>query len=246
MSRERLKEVHQTDLIEGRINEDFVDWLKTKGTSWLLVVVIALFVYAAIVRWRSHVNSYQSEAWGELSKAVLPSNYEDVADKYTDVGAVSQLARLRAGEQLLAAVHTGKTLAADAASATPLNDETRKDYLDKADRMFSKIVESDDKSDGMTLLATSAYNGRAAVAESRGDLDAAKRFYEQAADRASAMFPQLAAQSRDHAKNIEQQAQPATLQTTAQIMESYRIDSNPSTDPVWSEPWLDKIVTPGN
>ncbi len=28
---ERLKDVHQTELSESRINEDFVEWLKTKG-----------------------------------------------------------------------------------------------------------------------------------------------------------------------------------------------------------------------
>jgi hypothetical protein len=33
MDRERLKQVHQTDLTESRVNEDFVDWLKTKGPT---------------------------------------------------------------------------------------------------------------------------------------------------------------------------------------------------------------------
>ena len=111
MDRERLKEVHQTDLTEGRINQDFVDWLKTKGMSWLLVILVALCVYAGLVRWKSHKIGYQTEAWAELTKAALPASLEEVADKYGDVGSVSQLARLRAAEQLLGAVQAGKTLA---------------------------------------------------------------------------------------------------------------------------------------
>ena len=42
--RERLKEVHATDLTESRVNEDFVDWLKTKGPTYLLaILVVATF-----------------------------------------------------------------------------------------------------------------------------------------------------------------------------------------------------------
>ena len=50
MDRDRLKEVHQTDLTESRVNEDFVDWLKNKGPTWLLVVMIAVCAYLAVVR----------------------------------------------------------------------------------------------------------------------------------------------------------------------------------------------------
>ena len=61
MDRDRLKEVHQTDLTEGKINEDFVDWLKTKGPTYLLVVLIGLAAWLFIVRFRQqkqdHVNS---------------------------------------------------------------------------------------------------------------------------------------------------------------------------------------------
>ena len=33
MDRNRLKDIHQSDLTESRMNEDFVIWLKTKGPS---------------------------------------------------------------------------------------------------------------------------------------------------------------------------------------------------------------------
>src|SRR5688500_11885434 len=101
IDRNRLKEVHQSDLTEGRINEDFLDWLKTKGMTWLLVILIALCAYFGIVRWRHHRTSYQTEAWTSLAEAKLPSSLEGVAEKYDDVGAVSQLARLQAANQLL-------------------------------------------------------------------------------------------------------------------------------------------------
>ncbi len=31
MDRERLQQVHQSEVTESRINEDFVEWLKTKA-----------------------------------------------------------------------------------------------------------------------------------------------------------------------------------------------------------------------
>ncbi len=245
MDRERLKEVHQSDLTEGRINEDFVDWLKTKGTSWLLMVVIALFIYAAVIRWQNYRTNYQAEAWIELSKAVLPSNYEDVAEKYPDVGAVAQMARLRAAGRLLAAVQTGKTLAAETETASPLTDEIRKDYLEKADRLYAKIVESDDHSANMMLLVTSGLTGRAAIAESRGDLEAAKRFYAAVEKRSEGRFPEQAERARRAAATADDNTATVTFPTKEQmsIMQAKELKT-PSLEPVWTDTWIDELLAP--
>ena len=48
----------------------------------------------------------------------------------------------------------------------------------------------------MTLHTVKALNGRAAVAEAKGDKDAARTYYESAAARAEAYYPTLAAQAR--------------------------------------------------
>jgi hypothetical protein len=239
--RDRLKDVHQTDLTEGRINQDFVDWLKTKGTSWLLVAMVALFVYAAIVRWKHHRYSYQSEAWTELSSASLPNSLEDIAEKYKDVGAVPHLARLHAASQLLVAVQTGKTLGATETDQTPLTPEAREDYLNRADQLYKKIVEADDQQQSMALLVSTALNGRAAIAESRGNFDEARGHYEQAAARVETLFPELAAHARAQAYGVEESNREVTLPTRAEIMALQTITPS-QLDPVWTEPWLNDVL----
>ena len=237
--RDRLKDVRQTDLTEGRINQDFVDWLKTKGTSWLLVAMVALFVYAAIVRWKHHRTSYQTEAWTALTDADLPNSLEDVAEKYSDVGAVPHLARLHAASQLLASVQTNKTLGATDQSA--LTPEAREDYLTRADQLYRKIVESDNKQDSMALLVSTALNGRAAVAESRGNYDEARGFYEEAAKRVESHYPRLAEHARKQAQTVEESNREIKLPTRLDIA-AIQASTPPQTEPVTTEPWLNDIL----
>lgn len=245
MDRERLKDVKQTDLTEGRINQDFVDWLKTKGTSWLLVVVIALFAYAAFVRWNSHKHNYKTEAWTELANATLPSSYEDIAEKYADVGSVSHLARLRAAGRLLVAVQTDKTLAAANETATPLTEELRNEYLDRAERQFSRLIKDDDGSNGMALIASAALNGMAGVAESRGKLDEARTYFTRAAERVREHYPTLATLATERAASVDRLSNAVALISRADLTTMQQNQPDPEAlDPVWSEPWLNDLLVP--
>lgn len=237
--RDRLKDVRQTDLTEGRINQDFVDWLKTKGTSWLLVAMVALFVYAAIVRWRHHRTSYQTEAWTALTDANLPNSLEDVAEKYRDVGAVPHLARLHAAGMLLSSVQTNKVLGTTDQSTLP--PESREDYLNRADQLYRKIVESDNQQSSMALLVSTALNGRAAVAESRGNYDEARDLYEQAAKRIESLYPQLAEHSRKQASTVEESNRDIKLPTRLEVL-GVQTTTLPQTEPVTTEPWLSDIL----
>lgn len=245
MDRNRLKEVHQTDLTEGRINQDFVDWLKTKGTSWLLVGVIALFAYAVWVRWSNYRANYKTEAWAALSQATLPSSYEDVAEKYTDVGAVSHMARLKAGEQLIAAVQSGQTLGAETDAKTPLDDKTRVEYLDRADRMFAKVVDADNGGSEMALLVSNALLGRGAVAESKGEADVAREYYNKAADRVASVFPQRAEKARARAAAVDAHATTVTIPTREEVFAMDQKSTLPAApEQIWIEPWLTDLVSP--
>lgn len=203
MDRERLKEVHQSDLTEGRINQDFLDWLQTKGMSYLMILLVGICAYSAWIYYKRNQTNYRAEAWSELSKAALPGSLQDIADKYSDVGSVSHLARLRAADEYLAAVQQGKQLgAAPGTDAAPLTEKDRTDYLDRADGLYQKVVDADDQSAEKTLLAVTALTGRAVVAESRGELDKAKDYYNHAAQRAEALYPKLAEQSRHRADSV--------------------------------------------
>jgi hypothetical protein len=244
--RDRLKDVHQTDLIEGRINQDFVDWLQTKGTSYLLVILVVLVAYMGIVRWRSHREGYQTEAWTELSKAAVPSSLEDVAEKYGDVGAVAQLARLDAASKLLMAVQTGKALSPEGSGPPPdLTEADRTQYLDRADRLYAKVIESDDQSQQKTLLIATALSGRATVAECRGDVEQAKQLYEKAAQRAGPLFPKVAEQARHRAATVDQELAPVKLVTKAQLAEAQRMPlESKAADPVVIDSWARDLLMP--
>jgi len=137
IERERLKEIHQSDLTEGRVNQDFLDWLKSKGMTYLLVVMVLICGYLGWIRWRESRVGHQTEAWVELSQAALPRAFEDVADKYPEVGSVADLARLRAAQRLLGAVQTNTAVGADLPSTDPtavppaplpLSAEDRRDH----------------------------------------------------------------------------------------------------------------------
>jgi tetratricopeptide (TPR) repeat protein len=239
--RDRLKDVRQTDLTEGRINQDFVDWLKTRGTTWLLVAMVALFVYAAVVRWRHHRASYQTEAWTALTDADLPNSLEDVAEKYSDVGAVPHLARLHAAGQLLASVQTNKTLGAT--DQSPLSPEAREDYLNRADQLYRKIVDADNQQSSMALMVFTALNGRAAVAESRGNYEEARAHYEQSAKRVEELFPRLAEHARTQAASVEESNREITLLTRLDVTAMQNPSPAP-VEPVTTDPWLNDILTP--
>ena len=240
----RLKEVHQSDLTEGRINQDFVEWLKTKGMSYLLVVLLVLCGYLVYVRWQSSREHYQAEAWRELAGAALPISLEEVAHKYEGVGAIASLARMHAADSLLRAVQVGKTVGADAASRTDLTPEQRGEYLDRADRLYREMLASDDKSSGKTLMMVTALTGRAAVADSRGDATKAREFYDAAAERAGDAYPELAAQARKRAESAGTLA-PATSMPSSDQLKALQPKNPPEATPANIQGWIREIIGGG-
>ncbi len=219
MHRDRLKQVHQSELTESRINEDFVVWLKTKGPSWLLALLVGLGAYMGVVRWKQHRTGRIDTAWQALLQAQLPGAKEDVADEHSDTFAISQLAWLEAADLLLGAVTSGRALGTEltAIPPLPLSASQREDYLARAARLCEKVLATDtEQSLGMTLHAVDAMKGLAAVAESRGDADEARRWYLLAADRAQPFYPPLAEQARGRAETAGDFTELVTLPTSAQ------------------------------
>ncbi len=246
MDRDRLKEVHQTDLTEGRINQDFLDWLQTKGMSYLLVVLLVLCGYFAFVRWQRYRTGVETDAWTELASARLPAAYQEVAEKYPKVGAVADLARLRAADALIRAVQTGQALGAEGDAPKDLNPEDRKQYLDRADALYVQLAQTDDQSNGKALVVATALTGRAAIAESRGDAEQARQFYNQAAQRAESFYPILAEQARKRAQGVDQHLRTVTLQSQAEISAIQQKHKPQPLDPVNLDQWVRDLVMPKN
>ena len=233
MDRSRLKQIEQSDLTEGRVNQDFVYWLKSKGVNWLLVVLAALCVYMVVVRWKQHGMQKQTDAWEALATADLPRSLEDLAAEYDDVDAVPELALMTAARRYLHSVRAGAALNT-AATPTPdpqnpnppppptepLTEQQRGEYLDEAERLYQAALASlqsfEKDAPATALLRINALEGLASVAEAQGDAEAAKKYYNQAAEAAGDDFPKLASQARSRAESVENTVQVAALPTRAE------------------------------
>jgi hypothetical protein len=217
---DRLKQVHQTELIESRINEDFVEWLKTKGPSWLLMILVGVALWMGYFRWREYRANHYSEAWSALLDCNLPGAYEDVAARYSDVPGLPQQAKRLGADVLLAAVQSDSPLGSDPTSPEPpaaLTDEERRGYLDRARGLYQEVIDGDDDTLSMTLHVVSALQGMAVVTESLGEAEEARRWYEAAAVRAEPYYPWLAEQARKRAETAGEFAVAITLPADADL-----------------------------
>jgi hypothetical protein len=174
----------------------------------------------------------------------LPATYQEVADKYPKVGAVADLARLRAADTLMRAVQTGQALGAEGDAPKDLTLDDRKQYLDRADALYVQLIQADDKSNGKALMVTTALTGRAAIAESRGDAEQARQLYNQAAERAQSAYPSLAEQVRKRAQNVNQHLRTVALQSQAQIVAIQQKHKPQPLDPVNFDQWVRDMVIP--
>jgi len=213
--RERLAEVRQQDLKEGRVNEDFVTWLKTKGPTWLLIVLAFIVAYLVMIRWQRQEAMARDEAWVDLRTTVQPASLEDVARRHADVDAVADIARLAAADSLLHDVQRGTTTSDDGQTLTQLTPDLRDQHLATAARIYGEIANEDDGTPGRTLVTVSALNGLAAIAECRGEIEQAVTWYGKSEARAGDWLAPLATQAASRASSAPQLAEPIELATPA-------------------------------
>ena len=94
MDRDRLKDIQTADLSESKVNEDFVHWLKTKGPSYLFIILIVLFAFIFYNQYRAGKVRHRAEAWNaylEAGQSGLPASLEDVAQTYSEIDSLQQL-----------------------------------------------------------------------------------------------------------------------------------------------------------
>lgn len=220
MDRDRLKDIQTADLSESQVNEDFVLWLKTKGPNYLLIIMIVIAGYLFFINYQQSKDAYRAEAWIayiEASTTGLPASNEDIAQTYADVDALHSLGLLSAADGYMRSVISGQTLESNADITVILSEEDRSFYLQKADGLYAKVIETDNKSDEHTILTVSGMNGRAAVAESKGDIESAKRFYESVISRSKNSFPALAAQAQSRIDTLDVLVEKVVLPTDAEV-----------------------------
>ncbi|MEE2896197.1 MAG: hypothetical protein VX726_10715 [Planctomycetota bacterium] len=217
---DRLKQVQTTDLTDSRVNRDFVDWLKTKGMNYLLVVLLAACAYIGFDWYRRQQTAKVDTAWSELEAASSPAAYRGVATAHGETGAIAELAMLQAGDTLLQSILTGlKPGMTPGAEGAALTAEERTTYLADADEFYAEAGRLAARRDGLAgkPVGLSALFGRAAIAEAAGRIDDARAHLEAAAALAAPEFPNFVEQAGTRMENLELVIGSSDLPTQASI-----------------------------
>jgi hypothetical protein len=202
--KKRLQQVQQQDLTESRLNDDFVFWLKTKGVNYLLILLIIACAWMGWNWWKDRQQAARDRAWADFAQATLPQAFDEVARMHAGIDSVALFAWLKAGDAHLREIQTGMVGGGSAGTgpdgmlveSAPLDDEALAIARSAADAYYTKVLESAGAAEGRIPFRVAALFGRAAIAESLGDLDAARRHLEAAAALADGPFPAYAAQAR--------------------------------------------------
>jgi len=219
----RLNQIKETDLTESRLNEEFITWLKTKGLNWLLLVLVILLGWMGWNIWEQRQAEARDTAWIELTAASLPVSYEEVASRHAGIDSVAALALLSAGDRYLSSIQSGVRF-----DRTPdqedarLDETTRAEFLDAADSAYRDALEAldatgPDPRGDLAPLRVSAWFGRAAIAESRGDLEGAETYLREGRDAAGDRYPKVVAWADRRIEGLPQLAEPLPIPSQADL-----------------------------
>ncbi|MBI1190256.1 MAG: hypothetical protein GC200_06190 [Tepidisphaera sp.] len=184
-------------LEESRLNQEFIDWLRTWGTPILLVLALVAAAYALQQRWAKAKAEKIDDAFVQLDSASQgdnpsPDALAAVAHDFDNVKSVGLLARLQAADAYLGAVQKGLKLGAtlkpndknqlDGTLENPddaLTPELKATYLTSAADLYQQVYDKASTDSAKALLTLNSLYGLAAVAESQEKFDVAKSMYEK-------------------------------------------------------------------
>ncbi len=245
MDRDRLKDIQTADLSDSQVNEDFVFWLKTKGPSYLFIIMIVIAAYMFFVKYKQGKIAHRAEAWiayTEASAAGLPASHEDIAQSFSEIDSLYRLGLLSAADGYMKSVITGQEIGSTSEFTTIISDEDRTFYLEKADALYARVIENDSNLPEHTLLVVSGLNGRAAVAESNGLIENARSFYETVIARAGTQYPALAKQAEKRINSLDILVEPVILPSDAEV--AARTNQALQRDPAPINSSLDELSLP--
>ena len=189
MLEERQTQIRErAGLEESRLNTEFVDFLRKWSTPFLLVVALIAGIYAVRQHLRRAEEARLAEAFAQLEGSVTAGNPDAlrrIAEDFDSVRAVGALARLAAADIYMEAVVRGVRPGTETIPGVEpkpedvLTPEDRARYLDDARALYDRVLADAGNDQGKVLHAVSALFGLAAVAESQGELDAARGHYER-------------------------------------------------------------------
>ena len=227
--KKRLSQVQTQDLTESRVNDDFVFWLKKNGMNTLLAVLIAACAFLGYNYWQRKNNEKAATAWSDIANATLPEAFEQIAKDHADVPLAAMMALLRAGDLRLAQIQSGVLVAAvtdatgkETTPAVALDAAGRKIAQDAADEDYTKAADIALKLAGgdarhAALVTLQSLFGRAAIAESRGDLEGAKKFLTSAETVAGTDWAPIAKLAKARVDGLLALAEPITMPKNADL-----------------------------
>jgi len=221
--KKRLSQVQTQDLTESRLNDDFVFWLKKHGMNTLLAVLIAACAFLGYDYWRRKQVEGASQVWSQFTVAQLPEDFEKIAKDNPDVPQAAMIALLQAGDLRLRQIQSGVLVAAQGTTpAKPLDDAARKIAQDAADENYTKAAEvantaAGGSRSGAALVTLQSLFGRAAIAESRGDMDGARKFLGEAEKLAGENWAPIAKLAKARIDGLVAIAEPLKLPPNAEL-----------------------------
>lgn len=246
-------------LEESRLNQDFIDFLKKWSTPALLVVALISVAYFLYQRVEQGRKNRIEEAYLQLSQTAnvpnpSPEALKQLAADFEGVGAVAEMARLRAADVYLKSVRIGLKVGVNTTpgptsslnedgtlknaedAATP---EDRERYLSESRLLYQAVVDATRGRAGRELLAINALFGLAAVAESSGKPgDAASAYNEISRIAAAASLPAHADLAKARAADAQTLGAAPKLYSIAELPKKPE-PPTPPTAPTDNSPKLD-------
>lgn len=215
MADRRLEEIRTSDDAESRVNVELIEWLKTSGVNYLLVILIVVILFRGYLWWGERRERLRDQAWADLNSTDLPASLESLADRVKGTDSVAELALLRAAQAYHRDLLLDDTL--DLVPETPaltnpesdvkpddprdrptprMTESERRETLDRMERLYRRVLETTAGS-GKEInwklgLALEAMFGLAAVAEMRGDFAGADEWFLRIESDAAGRYPKLA------------------------------------------------------
>jgi len=240
--RKNIQIRERAGLEEARLNQDFIDFVTKWSTPLLLLIALGVGGNYLYQQYSRRQAERLSLAFEQLAAAAVVSNpspesLRNVASEFSGVGSVGELARLKAADAYLRAVMRGVVPGADVNPdgttknvGDEMTPENRESFLTQAAEQYQTVADATKGVANKESLYIGALFGLASVAESRGDAEGAKKFYEQIRS-ASTGIPGFADFAKIADKRIESLPRVLTvvkLPTKASLPPATKEDEKPA------------------
>lgn len=189
--RKNIQIRERAGLEEARLNQDFIDFVTKWSTPLLLLIALGVggnYLYQQYTKRQSErlAAGFEQLAAAAAVQNPSPDSLRQVALEFEGVASVAELARLKAADAYMRAVTRGVKPGAEVSpdgTIANLGDELtpadRESFLNLAADQYQTVADATRGVANKESLYIGALFGLASVAESRGNADEAKKYYEQ-------------------------------------------------------------------